>query len=585
MQTQFIWIFLFISSILSISGCNPGKTISSPQSLSETSPKNTALEESQLPATYFYLESRIHTQNNEIAQAVISLKKAIKKDPDSVFLKRELIRLYLKEKHNDQALILAQNLVDQNPENIDNLLILARLIPPPDQKKQLPGILKKILTLDPKNKETYLRLGNIYMENQNSQKALNLFSKMTKELPDYYVAYFYLGEANLLTNNLGAAKKAFLKTIELEPKLVESRFELIEIYKKLKKKNWKKQVLKSYKKILEIEPENNRAALEMALFQYKNNAKTKALVLFTELGNKGKEDSQLLMAAVDTYIAEKRYQDAIIVFSQLLKAEPDNSNLNFFAGMAYEATGNIKTAIEHYLKVTPEHPQYKETLLSIAFLYRDIGQPRQAIKILEQHHKNDPKDVDIISFLASFYEDQTQYNKAITILNDGLKTAPDNLTLLFRLGTIQDKAGLKDQSIQTMKTLLQTDPDNANALNYLGYTYAEMGINLDQALELISRAMKQKPNDGYITDSLGWVYYQKQNYTKAIHYLELAAQLSDFETIIADHLADAYLKSGQLVKALITYKKAVGNAKKEDKNLTIKLKEKILNLEKKLNEK
>ncbi|MCP4721571.1 MAG: tetratricopeptide repeat protein [Desulfobacteraceae bacterium] len=550
-----------------------------------TATDDTALEKSQLPATYFYLESRRHAQKDEIPQAIASLEKAIEKDPDSAFLKRDLIRFYLKQKQKDQALILAQTLVDQDPENIDNLLLLVRLIKKPDQENQLPGLFKKIITLDPKNKETYLRLGKIYMENQNFQDALDLFSRMAEQLPDYYVAYFYLGEAHLLMNNNALAKEAFLKTIELEPDLVEPRFRLIEIYEKQGKKTSKKKILESYEKILEIEPENDRAVLEMALFHYKNNQKDKASDLFRELGIEAKEDSRLVMVAVDTFISEKRYKDAVIVFSQMLKTNQDNANLNFFAGMAYEAMEDFETAIKHYLKVTPEHPQYKKTLLSVAFLYRDLGKPGQAIKILEQQHKKDSKDIDIISFLASFYEDQTQYNKAITILEDGLEKAPANTTLLFRLGTIQDKAGLKDQSIQTMKAVIQTDPDNASALNYLGYTYADMGIKLDEALDLISRALKQKPEDGYITDSMGWVYYKKQDYEKAVHYLERAAQLSDFETIIASHLADAYVKIGQLKKALTTYKKALENDKNEDKNLTRELEEKIKDLEKKLNEK
>lgn len=574
MKKQSIWILLFFTSILSISGCIQGK-IPPPQGT-----QNADQEESQLSAAYFYLESRIHAQNNEIPQAIASLEKAIERDTGSAFLTRDLIRFYLEQKNADQALILAKRLVDQDPENVENLLLLVRLIKTPDQATQLPDLLKRILTLDPENKETYLRLGKIFMDNGNLPEALDLFSRMTEQLPDYYVAHFYLGETHFLMNHLDLAEAEFLKTIELEPELVEPRFRLIEIYEKQGVKTRKKRILESYEKILEIEPENDRALLETALFHYKNNQKKKASALFTELGNEAKENPRLVMAAVDTFISGKRYQDAVIVFSQMIKADPDNANLNFFTGMAYEAIEDKKTAIKYYLKVTPDHPQYKKTLLSTAFLYRDLGQPRQAIEILEKQYKQDPRDIDIISFLASFYEDQAQNDKAMAIIKDGLEKAPDNTTLLFRLGTLQDKAGLKDQSIQTMTTLIQIDSDNASALNYLGYTYADMGINLDQALDLVSRALEQKPEDGYITDSLGWVYFQMQDYEKAVYYLERAAQLSNFESIIADHLADAYVKAGQLAEGLATYKKALANVKKEDIDLAKKLEEKIIDLEK-----
>jgi tetratricopeptide (TPR) repeat protein len=592
MKNPCICILLLI--ILTLSGCTQVKIVENPQGSKVPSPEHIAQDNSQLSAAYFYLESRTHAKNDETRQAIVSMEKAIEKDPDSAFLKRDLIGLYLKQKKKDKALMLAEKLVEQDPENVNNLLLLVRLKKKDGQEKQLSGLLKKILELDPRNKETYLRLGKIYMENQNLPQAIDLFTQMVEQFPDYYVAHFYLGEANLLLNSDEPAKQAFLKTIELEPDLVEPRFRLIDIYKNQEKNTSQEKILEFYQEILEIEPENDRAVLEMALLYYKSNQEDKALYLFTELGNETEDNSRLAMVAVDTFITKKRYEDAVIVFSQMLKADPDNANLNFFTGMAYEAVKDADTAIKHYLKVTPEHTQYKKTLLTIAFLYRDLGKTDQAIQFLEQHHAKAPKDIDILSFLASFYEEKIQYDKAMAILEKGLEDTPDNTTLLFRLGAIQDKAGLRDQCIQTMEKVIQIDSENAGALNYLGYTYADMGIKLDQALELIAKAMKLKPEDAYITDSMGWVYYQKKDYEKAVHFLEKAAQLSDFETIIASHLADAYVKAGQLKKALITYQKALSNAKKdeskkktskkEDADQIQELMEKIKNLETKLNE-
>lgn len=582
MKNRYIWVFL--TAILFLSGCVPGKMLTGPKGLQGTPPKKIVTDDSHLSAAYFYLESRIHDQKNETLEAIASLEKAIGKDPDSAFLKRDLIRFYLKQKERDKALALAENLVAQDPKNVDNLLILVQLKQQTEQDDQLSDLLKKILALDPRNKETYLRLGKIYMENQNQEEALGLFTQMVEYFPDYYVAYFYLGEAQLMMNNPEAAKQAFLKTIELEPELVEPRFRLIEIYKSQEKEFSPEKILESFEKILEIEPGNDRALLEMALFYYQNNQKDKARELFAELGRGANENSRVIMVAVDTFISEKRFEDAVIVFSQMLAADPDNANLNFFTGMAYEAVEDFPTAITHYLKVGPDHPQFKKTLLTIAFLYRDLGKITQATLFLEQHHAKTPKDIDIISYLASFYEEQTLYDKAMDLLEKGLQDAPENTILLFRLGAVQDKAGLKEQCIQTMQTIIQLDPENVSALNYLGYTYADMGVHLDQALDLIQRAMELKPNDGYITDSLGWVYYQSQDYEKAVHFLEQAAELSDYESIITSHLADAYAKNGQLTRALATYKKALANAKKEDTVLIQELGEKIAHLEKELNE-
>jgi Flp pilus assembly protein TadD len=76
-----------------------------------------------------------------------------------------------------------------------------------------------------------------------------------------------------------------------------------------------------------------------------------------------------------------------------------------------------------------------------------------------------------------------------------------------------------------MRKVIALDPKNANALNYLGYTYADLGQNLDEAEQLVIEALKYKANDGFITDSLGWVYYKKGEYTKALDYLRKAHEL------------------------------------------------------------
>jgi tetratricopeptide (TPR) repeat protein len=224
-------------------------------------------------------------------------------------------------------------------------------------------------------------------------------------------------------------------------------------------------------------------------------------------------------------------------------------------------------------------PSIKKTILSIAFLYRDKGNSDEAIKFLEQHHKQSPADIDILSYLASFYEEDTQYETAMTLLQKGLKQTPDNPTLMFKLGTIQDKAGLRQDCINTMKSLIRVSPDHASALNYLGYTYAEMDILLDEAQDLVERALKLKPDDAYITDSLGWVYFRKQEYDQAVFYLEKAAKISEFESIIADHLGDAYVKAGLQGKAVSAYEKALKNAKEDQQNLILQIKEKLKALE------
>jgi tetratricopeptide (TPR) repeat protein len=129
-----------------------------------------------------------------------------------------------------------------------------------------------------------------------------------------------------------------------------------------------------------------------------------------------------------------------------------------------------------------------------------------------------------------------------------------------------------------MKAVIDADPTHAQALNYLGYTYAELGTNLDEAESLIKRAIEQEPDDGYIIDSLGWVYYKKGFYKKAIEFLEDATRLVPDDPTILEHLGDAYMKVDNLKKGLEYYNKAL-EKKEED---TKALEQKIQSVEKQL---
>jgi len=542
-------------------------------------------QDPQMSARYHYLTFLMLHRENQFDAAVATLENAIEIDPESSFLKRELIRTHLSMGQDDSALSLLESLVEQDPDDVENLLMLARLKKDDMGDETMYPLLQRILELDPENRETYLRLGKIYRDKQQIPEALELFSRMTEQLPDYYVAYFYLGEAHFLSGNYKEAEQAFQKTIDLEPDLIEPRLRLVDMLQVPDNPEGvadPETLLTMYAQILDIEPENDRALLETALLYYKTGQTDLASQQLTDLGNRARHDTRLLMTAVDLYLSQKRYEDAVIVFSEMLQTDPDNDNFNFFLGMAHESSQNPEQAIEHYLKVSPAHPQYKKTLLTIAFLYRETGETDKAVAFLEYHHQQSPEDIDILTYLAAFYEKENQLDKAMALLSKGLADAPENTALLFRLGAVQDKAGRKDDSIATMKEVIRLDPEDASALNYLGYTYADLGIHLDEAETFIRKALEIKPDDGYIIDSMGWVYFQQGDYDKAVDYLERAAQLTDYEAIIAEHLADAYVKTGQVVKALEIYHRSLVNAEKSDTELISRVTEKIRELEQQL---
>jgi Flp pilus assembly protein TadD len=182
--------------------------------------------------------------------------------------------------------------------------------------------------------------------------------------------------------------------------------------------------------------------------------------------------------------------------------------------------------------------------------------------------------------LSSLYRKSKEYPKAIQAMERVVTLDPKNDEAYFQLGALHDENKNKEKSVANMKKAIELNPKNAAALNYLGYTWAEMGVQLEEAEELIKRALKIQPNDGFYIDSLGWVYYQKGDYPRAVEQLERAVELTVDDPTIMEHLADAYEKAGRPDRALTRYRDALKRSKETDQ--VKRIREKIQRLEKKI---
>ena len=125
---------------------------------------------------------------------------------------------------------------------------------------------------------------------------------------------------------------------------------------------------------------------------------------------------------------------------------------------------------------------------------------------------------------------------------------PNWLIFYFR-GICYERSKQWPKAEADLKKALELFPDQPHVLNYLGYSWVDQGINLDEGMRMITRAVEQRADDGYIVDSLGWAYYRLGNYEEAVKHLERAVELKPEDPTINDHLGDAYWKVGRVLEA------------------------------------
>jgi len=556
--------------ILFFAGCIPGTSKIVRPTLEKKNEFKSKVPERAPNGYYFFVEARLQEKKGNRPAAIQHFIKAIEIDSDSLFLQKELGALYVDLGENQKALEVVNKILAAEPDNLEALLMYGRI----NQMLKNLGLAaqayEKIIKIDPQKQGVYLLLGGIYLDTDDLQGALRTFSSLVDHFEDSYAGYFFIGKVFVAKGNIIEAEKYFKKSLSLEPRLEEPRFELLNLYKS---SGNSEKIVDTYLDILEQNPNNARASLELAHFYDQNGPSDKAAVILKELGRKSRTDTNIVRKIVQLYLEPADYETVLVLIEGMLEGAPESSDLHYIAAMAHDGIKNETGAMLHFKQVKKDSQFYRNAVIYISFLYHKTGEIKKAVAYLEDVLKNIPANIDILMYLGSFYEDLEDYARAEQTLVRALDLDAENVELNFRLGVIYDKSGKKEQSIDQMKKVIELDPENANALNYLGYTYADLGRNLDEAEKLILQALKYKPDDGYITDSLGWVYFQKGLFKKALKYLEKAVSLVPDDPIILEHLGDAFRAQNNQEKALEAYRRSLSNKNKNPTGLEKKIRE------------
>src|SRR5207245_9651440 len=143
----------------------------------------------------------------------------------------------------------------------------------------------------------------------------------------------------------------------------------------------------------------------------------------------------------------------------------------------------------------------------------------------------------------------SRQEEAVAVFREGLQRNPESADLHFNLGTAYDKMGRFDELVHEMEEAIRLDPKHADALNYLGYTYAERDMRLEEAVALIQRALAVKPQNGYYLDSLAWAYFKMGRFQEALAEMKRAVEVVPDDPVFYEHLGEIYLNNNLLPDA------------------------------------
>lgn len=253
--------------------------------------------------------------------------------------------------------------------------------------------------------------------------------------------------------------------------------------------------------------------------------------------------------------------DAVIYLQLALYVRPDFTEAALALGDAYSDLQQFSRSSDTYRKVAATSGFYPRAQMRIAINEDRMGKLNDALALLDKVAKASPNDPESLVTKGDLLRIHSRYTDAAQAYTDALARIPDlqsfHWPVLFARGSCYERDNKWDLARADLKKALELKPDQPDVLNYLGFGMLEHKENLPEARMMIEKAVKARPNDAQIIDSMGWALYLQGDYKRATPYLEKAVELMPSDPTVNDHLGDVYWRMGRKTEARFQWERSL----------------------------
>ena len=487
-----------------------------------------------------YARGVIHEMNDEPEAATGEYYQAALEDPGNEILTLEVSRRFLQNKQPEKALeIVTRAAAETNATGA-----------------------------------IYARLGVIYTQLGKPDKAISANRQAIVRSPDSLDGYQNLFLNYARTNQPAEALKV-LDEAAARPKAdAEFLIGVAELYAGLglgmpaQKEAAKAKALAVLQRADQLNPSSPPLRLRLAdgfnLLGDSTRAARLYLELLKRLPDAPPVRDRVRANLADIYLQGKDHKLASEQLEAIIRDDPTNPRAYYFLGRFALEANKPAEAAEHFSKMVLLSPDFEPAYYLLAMSQIDLKKPAEAVATLEKARKKFPASFALEFWTAMALSQQKDYAEALKHFTAAEVTAkatdPKQLDerFYFQLGSTCERKGDYAEAEKYFEKCLQLAPDFVEAMNYLGYMWAEHGMKLDQARELIEKAVKAEPKNAAYLDSLAWVLFKLNQPKEALPYALQAAELSEApDPTVCDHIGDIYAALKQMDKAREAWRKSL----------------------------
>jgi tetratricopeptide (TPR) repeat protein len=555
----------------------------------------------------------LYIQSGQLNKAVTEAEDLLKQNPDDLGARRILGRVYtrligdpqagkLDEKMLHLAIEQYTKIAEKDPEDLDSQLLLARLDRLAHDTVSAEKVYKDILAKESDNDEALTGLAAIFSDRGDTKNAIDMLKRASESNPGARTLVM-LASLYEQANDYSSAADAWERALQLAPENDRWKRALAQ---DLLYANRIDDAQKLYEGIAADDPKDSQIQLRLAeiFLQKRDFVKARKALDAAKEGDSG--SLEVKFEEVMLLDAEGKSDDAIKALKALIddtakteytSAERAQRNrLVENLGMLYRTAGKYPQAIASFKEIESDDPEISaRAAIQVVETWREAKDMPAARKEADAALKKFPKDRIVVVEHATLLADSGKVDEAIAEI-DALKDGKNDRKILLSEAQIYDKAkrfsdeqrvldGAQKLSaekaevievrfargamLERMKdfegsegefrAILKDDPANAGALNYLGYMLADRNTKLDEAQQLIAKALELDPQNGAYLDSLGWVYYRQNRLDAAEDQLRRALDKMGNDPTVHDHLGDVLLKQGKVKEAIAQWQSSLKN--------------------------
>lgn len=470
----------------------------------------------------------------------------------------------------DKALPHYQKALDLDPQHAPLAIRLAQIYISRKEFTKAEAALQTAAKADPASPEPWFWLGVVRRAGEQIEKAMPALQQALKRDPGHLGATQALLEIQLLQNALADAAKTLENAFRQKSRDPGFWSRLGDVYAialkqkpSLAKHVDAARIQQCYEKALKLSPDDPEVLIRLAGVYTDAGNFQKAADAYVAVLAKRPDAPQIREQLAMSYIRANKKDKAVVVLEEIIRRQPLRFEIYNYLGELYEDLDQPERAISNYQQSLVINPDQLPPYLRASLLQLHLKQYDAAEKTLTAAKEKFPAAFHVPFYFGLLYSARKEYERAVAAFADAETLAleapeeikPDS-SFYFYYGAACERAGNIEKAAALFRKSIELDPNRHSAYNYLGYMWADKGIHLEEAYELIKKALAIEPDNGAYIDSLGWVLFRLGRYEEALAALRRAAELITDDAVIFDHLAEVLLTLGKTDEALVHLRRA-----------------------------